>query len=184
MISKAQLEAVFRFSMNIGRDFVGRWLNSKSLRITILNATKEPSSQLFHPPYVGFGGLTVSILESGFYVLSFFGLLTFFLPPPLLSIFSLSSASSALSGLWWSDRVYSGMRCNYSFFWSSSFLPSPSPSFISPLSIRPNVGFGGLTVCIQESGAIVLGPFVFLVSFAPFYCLELFLLLFRVVSSV
>lgn len=132
MISKAQLEAVFRFSMNIGRDFVGRWLNSKSLRITILNATKEPSSQLFHPPYVGFGGLTVSILESGFYVLSFFGLLTFFLPPPLLSIFSLSSASSALSGLWWSDRVYSGMRCNYSFFWSSSFLPSPSPSFISP----------------------------------------------------
>ena len=129
MISKAQLEAVFRFSMNIGRDFVGRWLNSKSLRITILNATKEPSSQLFHPPSVGLGGLTVSILESGFYFLSFFGLLTFCLPPPLLSIFPPSSASSALSGLWGSDRIYSGMRCNYSFFLVFFLSSFPLPIF-------------------------------------------------------
>ena len=68
-ITRTQLEKVFLFSMSLGLDFVGRWVTSSSLRISILNSTKDPSSQLPHPPYVGkyFGspGLTFTMLESG-----------------------------------------------------------------------------------------------------------------------
>ncbi len=64
-ITRTQLEKVFLFSMSLGLDFVGRWVTSSSLRISILNSTKDPSSQLSHPPYVGSTGLTFTMLESG-----------------------------------------------------------------------------------------------------------------------
>lgn len=64
-VTRAQLDSVFQFSMSIGQDYVGRWNTPASLRITILNATEDPSNQLFHPPYVGFSGLKVSVKKSG-----------------------------------------------------------------------------------------------------------------------
>jgi hypothetical protein len=65
IVTRAQLDSVFQFSMSIGQDYVGRWKTPASLRITILNATEDPSNQLFHPPFVGFSGLTVSVKKSG-----------------------------------------------------------------------------------------------------------------------
>ena len=65
-ITRTQLEKVFLFSMSLGLDFVGRWVTSSSLRISILNSTKDPSRQLSpHPPEVGSTGLTFTMLESG-----------------------------------------------------------------------------------------------------------------------
>ena len=51
-------------------DFIGRWASPSSLRITILNATQDPFSMQFHPPYVGFSGLIVTVKESGKFYLS------------------------------------------------------------------------------------------------------------------
>lgn len=93
MISRVQLESVFTFTMSIGLDFIGRWESPTSLRITILNATKDRSSSLYHPPYVGFSGLSVSVKESGeLFLLQFcpsfsFVFATFVLPASQICVF-------------------------------------------------------------------------------------------------
>lgn len=65
VVTRVQLDNVFQFSMSIGKEYVGRWQTPSSLLITILNATEDSSNQLFHPPYVGFTGLTVTVKKSG-----------------------------------------------------------------------------------------------------------------------